>query len=197
MKRSIKGVIFAILILILSVSLFGCTKGASDKVIDKIMGNNKTAEDLELDKQFDFTLVNDSHYLVTEYKGTSVDVKIPSKYNGKPVLGFGQAFKNSKINSIEIPSSVDTITYEAFQGCTELKTVKLNEGLKTISDSAFQETGIKEITIPSTVEEMHSYVFHKCRSLKKINCRAKTQPSGWHKWWNINTSAEVVWGYVG
>lgn len=191
MKRSIKGVIFAILILILPVSLFGCTKGPSDKVIDKIIGNNKTAEDLELDKQFNFTLVNDSHYLVREHKGTSVDVKVPSKYNGKPVLGLGQAFKNSKIKTIEIPSSVNTITYEAFQGCTELKTVKLNEGLKTISDSAFQETGIEEITIPSTVEEIYSYVFHKCKSLKKINCKAKTQPSGWHKWGNINTTAEV------
>lgn len=48
-----------------------------------------------------------------------------------------QAFCNSLIESITMPSTVKEINDDAFKDCKNLKTVKLNEGLKKLEIKCF------------------------------------------------------------
>ena len=54
------------------------------------------------------------------------------------------------LNSIEIPSSVQTIRSDAFEGCS-LQHIYLHDGLKSIGNYAFANSALTEITIPNSV----------------------------------------------
>ena len=63
-----------------------------------------------------------------------------------------EAFREARsLQSIEIPGSVKDIKSSTFQSCISLKEVTLNEGLQTIGSHAFYNTPIKSIKIPSSV----------------------------------------------
>ena len=65
-------------------------------------------------------------------------------------------------------SSLETIG-TSFWGCTELKSVELNEGLTTIGGSAFSFCEkLKSIHIPSTVTAIGSWCFQNCYGLEEI-----------------------------
>ena len=75
----------------------------------------------------------------------------------------------TSLESITIPSSVDTLEADTFKDCTSLSNIKLNEGLKTLGNYVFIDCrALKEITIPSSVVIFGSLVFDNCRNLEKI-----------------------------
>ena len=114
-------------------------------------------------------------YSVTDYEGTSTDVKIPAYYNCLPVTAIGNnAFYDCAITSIEIPDSVTSIGYGAFERCESLTSV----------------------AIPESVTNMGECVFAYCDSLATIYCEATEKPDGWDADWNPDYRP-VVWGYKG
>ena len=105
-----------------------------------IQSGNPAIEDAANEQLFDFAFtVNSTAVIVTHYKGTAVDVTIPSSYKGKPVTTIGDdAFKNNPtITSVTIPNSVIFIGQDAFAGCEGLNTVNY-PGTKTQWDSIFK-----------------------------------------------------------
>lgn len=84
-----------------------------------------------------------------EYKGRTFSVV---------EIGRG-AFENSSIESVKVPGSIKTIEYDAFQGCTNLKEVKLSDGLTRIDDSFRECSSLAEISIPNTVRSISEYAF--------------------------------------
>lgn len=85
------------------------------------------------------------------------------------------AFTLSGLTSIVIPESVECLgTYSdtsttsgsVFLNCEDLTSITLNEGLKTICDSAFAGTAITSITIPSTVTRMGLKILQNVTTLK-------------------------------
>lgn len=86
--------------------------------------------------------------------------------------------------------TVTSIAKEAFDGCTELKTVEMGDGIETIGSCAFSDTGITKIrlsqglkvignaafynanmtslTIPDGVEIIRANAFKCCRELKTL-----------------------------
>lgn len=59
---------------------------------------------------------------------------------------------NTQLEWISIPGTVRDIGDWAFSGCSNLKTVGLNPGLKTIGESAFSQTHLQEISLPDTLD---------------------------------------------
>ena len=81
------------------------------------------------------------------------------------------------MTEINIPCTVKSIGNSAFYGCSNLKTVQLNEGLQIINNKAFAETPIEQIIIPNSVTSIKgakSYAyredaaFYNCTSLKTV-----------------------------
>lgn len=81
-----------------------------------------------------------------------------------------EALSGASIENISIPGSVANINERLFDGCYELKGVKLNNGIKRIKDYAFWGCdALEKIEFPNTLCEVGRGVFENCRKLKKIN----------------------------
>lgn len=79
-------------------------------------------------------------------------------YNEDRTVVLGCSDK-SILKSVIVPDSVLEISADAFSGCTNLTTIILPNGLKTIGDRAFYQSGITSITIPASVESMGRNLF--------------------------------------
>ena len=179
MKKTFKLSIILVLILTMAIAVFGCTRKTSDKpTTPEKQTEQKKPDKVETPEEkrdkvteslFDLTLRDDGNYEVKSYKGSQKEVTIPSEYKGKKIVGIGNnAFEDSSIESITIPSTVENIGDYAFYKCNALQTVTLSEGLKVIGCFAFAETAISEIKIPSTVEGIVSDTFKNCKKLKSV-----------------------------
>ena len=82
------------------------------------------------------------------------------------------------LSSVTIPSSVtiDNKQYQvtvigggAFQGCYQLKTIKLPESITSIGSYAFYNVGITDIALPSTLKTIGNYAFQSCYNLTSIS----------------------------
>ena len=78
------------------------------------------------------------------------------------------AFYESGLTSLSVPASVDTIDDYAFYECSNLNTVTLQEGLKSIGTGAFASTGLKSVEIPKGVETIDLGAFAECESLTTV-----------------------------
>jgi len=87
-----------------------------------------------------------------------------------PVYAIG-ALAGNAITELHIPTiyskMVDLPDY-FLMNCTELTTVTMEEGFKTIGQYAFYNTGLKTIEIPTTVTKMGDYAFAMCTSIDNL-----------------------------
>ncbi|MGM9842592.1 MAG: leucine-rich repeat protein [Muribaculaceae bacterium] len=64
---------------------------------------------------------------------------------------------------LNLPESVETIGHYAFNGCTNLKFVKLSSNLKSIGAYAFELCkSLELITLPKSLKVIHEYAFRNC-----------------------------------
>ncbi|MDE6473440.1 MAG: leucine-rich repeat domain-containing protein, partial [Ureaplasma sp.] len=102
---------------------------------------------------------------VTNMSGESLFRKTPHlKYIEFPKNVTGElgsnAFYESGIISITIPSGINTLGSHSFNSCNNLKTVNFMSGLTTIDDYAFHNTPLTEITLPDTITNISTYAFY-------------------------------------
>lgn len=86
----------------------------------------------------------------------------------------GKAFyRNQKITSLTVPSTVEQIGYNAFQDCFGLKKIVIkdsNIGETTLRDELFSGCkSLESVTLPAGYTYFGSRCFYNCSSLKSIN----------------------------
>ena len=97
----------------------------------------------------------------------------------------------SNLISIDIPNGVTNIGYSAFYNCSSLTSITIPNGVTSIGNNAFSGCGsLRTITIPNSVTSIGNYAFEYCSSLT-IYCEVSTKPNGWFSSWNGETS--VYW----
>ena len=80
-----------------------------------------------------------------------------------------RAFENcSKLHSVSLPDSVQTIEENGFAHCKNLGPVDLGNGLKNIENNAFYYSGVTKVRIPDSTTEIGASTFYECRSLNDI-----------------------------
>lgn len=89
---------------------------------------------------------------------------------GKMLLVIdADAFANSTLENIVLPSNTARIGANIFMNCNNLKYVKLNENLRTISPYAFLNcTELKKIEIPEGIKTICGSAFENCSSLEEV-----------------------------
>lgn len=116
---------------------------------------------LSTSAESDFTLGDGG--VITKYTGDGGNVVIPSTIDGRTVYGIGEkAFQNkTNIDSITMPSTLERIEAYAFSGCSNIRTVNLNEGLYYIGEYSFEKnTNLSSIWFPSSVTEIAIAAFY-------------------------------------
>ena len=80
-----------------------------------------------------------------------------------------EAFARSGLTSINWPARATTIQSNIFNGCTNLETVLIAEGIINIRDGVFKGcTALTNINLPSTISNIGQEAFHGCSSLTTI-----------------------------
>ena len=80
------------------------------------------------------------------------------------------AFEDSDIEEIYIPSQITQICESAFAGCEELRKIVIppDSNLQTIEINAFEESTITSIYIPPHVTQINEDAFRGCKNLHII-----------------------------
>ena len=129
----------------------------------------------------------------------AIDGNLYSK-DGKTLVKYASGKRES---SFTIPSTVTTISNDAFEG-SKLTTVVIPDSVKTIGSFAFEGCyNLKSIVIPDSVTSIGDHVFSNMYASDLIiYCEAESQPSGWDSDWNQcyghsngTDYCTVVWGY--
>lgn len=93
------------------------------------------------------------------------------------------AFSGTELRHVTIPARTSFGSY-AFSSCTDLKSVRIEEGVKTISHSMFLRSGLRTVTIPASVTEIGAYAFFAFSpeegKLRKVTVRS-TRIKKWGK----------------
>ena len=113
---------------------------------------------------------NGTTVTITNYKGNSTIVTIPSEIYGMKVTEIGSGIREDKSIWDE------TICREAMYGASDLAyfqenitEVILPEGIEKINAGAFAFTGkLEKINIPSSVKEIGNWAFRQCSNLSSI-----------------------------
>lgn len=100
---------------------------------------------------------------------------IEEKIDAEVVIPYGvtsiaeQAFLNSKIRSIVISESVESIGDMAFWSCMSLKSAVISDNVKSIGHGSFEHCYFLEsVNIPKNVKVIEYNTFWGCHSLKSI-----------------------------
>ena len=76
----------------------------------------------------------------------------------------------TKLTQISLPSDIQTISSDAFKGCSNLVEVSLGNKITKIEDNAFSECSkLETITLPNSVTSIGKSVFWRCSNLVSIN----------------------------
>ena len=85
-------------------------------------------------------------------------------------IGYGAFNGCSSLTSISLPSGVQTIGSYAFQSCNSLTSISLPESLQTIGTYAFSGcSGLTSISLPSGVQTIGPYAFSDCK-FTEVEC---------------------------
>ena len=160
-------------------------------------------------------------YTVVGYKGQdNTDVVIPETYRGRAVTKIADnAFKDTMISSIYIPSSIQSIGEGAFSGCTLLQAVygleecsslkqirnktfyfcesleyiKLPDNITVIGEKAFMGCiGLENIVLPNGLQFIEMGAFAMCESLKEIHFPRSVIKIGWSAFVRCHSLKEIT-----
>lgn len=126
-------------------SCSNCDKYFSDEdgneeITDKESVNVKYVNCL----RFKYDSNSDSYYVVGYFDNIGSNLVIPSTYDGKPVT---------------------TIEQNAFKGCTTLKSVVIQQGVKQIGYGAFDGcSNLTSVVVPVSITFMDNNAFNNCSS---------------------------------
>ncbi len=108
--------------------------------------NNSSTPSNKNEDEFEYVNENGG-ITITKYIGSKTTVKIPDSINKLPVIKIGEnAFSNTKVKSVTLPSSCTEIDWFAFYGCYSLNTVYISSNVTSIGYGAFDSCS-KSLTI--------------------------------------------------
>lgn len=199
-----------------SIDVVNLTMASDGKIIDKVKTEVPKRMNVEtpIEKfllkcrmagiDIDNYKFNDDFTVLLKYTGQDRRIVIPPvKIIGESCIEIKYNYKtgyNNEIDEIIIPDSVEVISDHAFVN-TNVKSVKLGTGLKTIGKEAFRNThflqefdvpdsvtelgdgafinsGIKRITVGNGIDVIPDYLCDNCQQLQQFKISDKTKYIG-------------------
>jgi len=152
-----------------------------------------TAQKANPASDFEYDISSDGEGItIKKYLGSEKNVIIPSVIEDFPVVELQSGiFKETDIESVVIPDSINYLGVHSFEACKSLEKVTLSKNLKSIGRScfegckslkeitlfekisyidilAFAYSGLESITISNGITEIGSWAFAECKNLKTV-----------------------------
>ena len=96
---------------------------------------------------------------------------------------YDGVFDGSALEDVVLPPTLRRIEYRAFAECSNLKRVKLPEGLEYIGQVCFSNSGLEEISLPASVRTVGTAAFYGCECLRRAELNDGLQVLG-GEWYN-------------
>ncbi len=108
--------------------------------------------------------------VLTKYTGSNKDIIIPAKIDGKKVLSIEGAFMgNTDVRNVRVSEGVVSVDYMAFWHCISLENVDLPDSVETVGHAAFDKCiSLKKITFGKNLTNIMPYAFSGCVSLSSV-----------------------------
>lgn len=104
---------------------------------------------------------------LTKYTGNDANVRVPSSVES---IGYEAFANNTNIRNVFIPDTVTDLNYGVFNRCVNLKKVRIPSNIEYIPVDMFNRcTNLLEVTVPDKVIRISNGAFRNCSSLKSIN----------------------------
>lgn len=120
-------------------------------------------------QEFYYRRVEDGTFCLTGYEGDEAEVIIPTD-KVFTILSDKVFRGHSEITSISIPDSVTDIGEFVFDGCVNLRRLRLPSNLRTLWGYSFVRCGIEEIVLPDHLRIIPPYAFKDCKNLRRVVC---------------------------
>lgn len=137
------------------------------EVKDSYVLESFTLDEYDVKKFF-----SNSHTFVFMIGVNLFHVAVPSRYNGKPVIGIARsAFRNCRnVGSVSLPVSVSTIDTAAFSYCKSLKEVICKGKISFIGRGAFRNCdALESVIFNNGVDFIKSQAFKDCHNLSYVD----------------------------
>ena len=106
--------------------------------------------------------------LINGYLSSHKEIKQYSVREGTKII-CEDVFRNSEIEFIQLPKSLEVIGKSVFMDCESLKKISFPNGLQKIESKAFMGcTSLKSIYIPASVINFGNYVFDGCFEIESF-----------------------------
>ena len=87
---------------------------------------------------------------------------------GNTLMSIGEyAFENTKIETFELSSVIDTIGVNAFNGATNLRSIDIGPNIVNIEEGAFANTALRKVTL-THVTQIGKKAFMGCNYLTEV-----------------------------
>lgn len=180
-----------ILVAALLLSLAGCGSGQTASqpktapVLQHTYVETSTYGDWVCDVYADNTVT------LRDYIGDTAaqSISIPSELGGRAVTSIAAAEEEGKLvspfgkcpllTSVEVPGSVRIIGESAFDGCAQLRSVVLGEGVQAISSLAFHDCQrLISVSLPGSLTVIGNGAFSFCLALTELTIPDGVQTIG-------------------
>ena len=107
--------------------------------------------------EWEMTVANDG-VEITAYNGNDTDIIIPSRVDSFDIVGLKDfkntsVWKKAKVNSVEIPDTVERISGNSFNGYDNLEQITVTASLSSASKSSFQNCQSLSILVINGTEK--------------------------------------------
>ncbi len=124
----------------------------------------------------------DSGAEIIAYNGNSSAIAIPETINGLTVTGIGEkAFKNSPVKSVKLPDTVKYISDSAFAEMNNLTDIDLGNSLETIGNTAFYNCVklTSALEFPASLKKIGESAFENCWDMTYADIPAGVEEIGY------------------
>ena len=123
---------------------------------------------------YEYNVLSDGTASLTGYypNQESFDLVVPEMLDGIKVKEIADyAFqRNKKIESVDIPDTVEKIGKGAFEYCENLKTVHIGMGINDIDNSTFSHCiQLSNVELPDSITRIGESAFESCEQLYSID----------------------------
>jgi hypothetical protein len=143
-----------------NLSIYGYQESEAQQFADI---NDIPFYDLETGERVIREFVVDSDGVLLKYNGEEKNVVVPSEVGGVTVQEISDTvFCESDVTSVELPSSVTSVWWDAFADCLSLQNVKLSTGMTNLVDVFSGCTALEKVYIPSNITTINANIFKDC-----------------------------------